>query len=159
MATEPVTGEPLHDETRFEKSDFNTRGAFLTGIAVLVGIWITAALIYLYFDFLTHHRAAVSPPPLPAELRGNPMPPQPRLQQSPRQDLKAMRAREDWELNHYFWVDKPKGTVAIPIERAMDLLAARGIPPQKQPPDLVLSQPQAGTRETGFERKTEPEPR
>lgn len=159
MANEPVRGEPQHDDTRFEKSDFNTRGAFIAGVSVLVGIWIISALIYFYFAYLAHHRAAVSPPPLPAELHGNPIPPQPRLQQSPRQDLKAMRAREDWELNHYFWVDKPKGTVAIPIERAMDILAARGIPPQKRPPNLVLSQPQAGTRETGFERKAEPESR
>jgi hypothetical protein len=87
------------------------------------------------------------------------MPPEPRLQESPRQDLKAMRAQEDWELNHYFWMDKNKGTVAIPIERAMEILAQRGIPPQKQPPGLVLSQPQAGTRQTGFEGKVEPEPR
>ena len=70
-----------------------------------------------------------------------------------------MRAREDWELSHYFWLDKAKGKVAIPIDRAMDILAARGIPPQKQPPGLELSQPEAGTRQTGFEGKVAPEPR
>lgn len=159
MANESSVSEPQHENTSFEKSDLNTRGAFIAGVLVIVGIWITAALIYFYFDFLAHRRAAISPPPLPVELHGNPMPPEPRLQQSPRQDLKSMRAREDWELNHYFWIDKPQGTVAIPIERAMDILAARGIPPQKQPPNLVLSQPQAGTRQTGFETKPEPEPR
>jgi hypothetical protein len=81
------------------------------------------------------------------------------LQESPRLDLKAMRAREDWELNHYSWVDKANGKVAIPIERAMQLLVQRGIPPQKTPPNVALSVPQAGTRETGFEGKVEPEPR
>jgi hypothetical protein len=70
-----------------------------------------------------------------------------------------MRAREDWELSHYYWIDKAKGEVAIPIERAMAILAARGVPPQKQPPGLELSQPEAGTRETGFEGKVAPEPR
>jgi hypothetical protein len=70
-----------------------------------------------------------------------------------------MRAREDWTLNHYSWIDKPGGIVAIPIDRAIQIVAQRGIPPQKAPANLKLSQPQAGTRLTGFEGKTEPEPR
>ncbi len=150
--------ETHREETRFEPSDISGRGTLITGVAVLVGMWIAVSLLYFFFAFLVHHRAKVSPPPLPVEAHGNPLPPEPRLQESPRQDLKAMRAREDWELNHYFWVDQKKGTVAIPIERAMDILAAQGIPPQKQPPNLVLSQPQAGTRQTGFEGKVAPEP-
>ena len=154
-----MANEPRHQDIHFEESDLNARGALITGISVFVGMWIIVGLIYFYFAYLVHHRNEVSPPPLPVELHGNPLPPEPRLQESPRQDLKAMRAREDWELSHYFWVDKQKGTVAIPIERAMDILAAQGIPPQKQPPNLVLSQPQAGTRQTGFEGKVEPEPR
>ncbi len=154
-----MANEPRHQDIHFEKSDLNARGVFITGVCVLVGMWIIVALIHFYFAYLEHHRAEVSPPPLPVELHGNPMPPEPRLQESPRQDLKAMRAREDWQLNHYFWVDKTKGMVAIPIERAMGIIAQRGIPPQKQPANLVLSQPQAGTRQTGFEGKVEPEPR
>jgi hypothetical protein len=70
-----------------------------------------------------------------------------------------MRAHEDWELNHYSWIDKQKGSVAIPIERAIQILAQRGIAPQKAPANLQLSVPQAGTRLTGFEGKVEPEPR
>jgi hypothetical protein len=87
------------------------------------------------------------------------MPPEPRLQQSPSRDLKAMRAREDWQLNHYSWVDPAKGLVSIPIERAIEIVAQRGIPPQTAPANLKLSQPAAGTRLTGFEGKVEPEPR
>jgi hypothetical protein len=154
-----MADEPRHDTIHFEHSDLDARGTLITGIGVLVGMWIIVALLYFYFAFLAHERAKTSPPPLPIELHGNPMPPEPRLQESPRQDLKAMRAREDWDLNHYVWVDKANGKVAIPIERAMQLLAQQGIPPQKTPPNLALSVPQAGTRETGFEGKVEPEPR
>ncbi len=150
--------ETHREETSFEPSDISGRGTLITGVAVLVGMWIAVSLLYFFFAFLVHHRAKSSPPPLPVEAHGNPLPPEPRLQESPRQDLKAMRAREDWELNHYFWVDQKKGTVAIPIERAMEILAAEGIPPRKQPSNLVLSQPQAGTRQTGFEGKVAPEP-
>jgi len=150
--------KPGNEEIDFEASDIDARHTFITGVSALIGIWVVIALVYFLFTYLAHERAISSPPPLPIEARGNPMPPEPRLQESPRRDLKAMRAREDWELNHYFWVDQKKGTVAIPIERAMDILAARGIPPQKQAPNLVLSQPEAGTRQTGFEGKVAPEP-
>lgn len=155
----PHEVEARNEENDFEASDIDARHTFITGISVLVGIWVVICLLYFVFTFLARHRAEVSPPPLPIEAHGNPLPPEPRLQPSPHKDLKAMRAREDWELNHYFWVDEAKGSIAIPIERAMQIVAARGIPPQKQPPNLVLSQPQAGTRQTGFEGKVEPEPR
>ena len=155
----PQEGEPRNEEIDFEPSDINARNTFITGLSALIGIWVVVALIYFLFSYLAHERAVSSPPPLPIEAHGNPMPPEPRLQESPRKDLKAMRAREDWELNHYVWADKGKGTVTIPIERAMDILAGRGIPPQKQPPNLVLSQPEAGTRQTGFEGRGTPEPR
>lgn len=150
--------EPLPEDMRFEHSDVNTGGTLLAGLSVLVGIWIIVGLLYFYFAWLAHERAISSPPPLPVEAHVNPLPPEPRLQSSPRKDLKAMRAREDWELNHYYWIDQDKGAVAIPIERAMQILAQRGIPQQKAPANLQLSVPEAGTRQTGFEGKVEPEP-
>jgi hypothetical protein len=64
------------------------------------------------------------------------LPPEPRLQSAPVLDLREMRAAEDEILNGYGWVDEQKGTVRIPIGRAIDLLAARGLParPQNQTP-------------------------
>jgi hypothetical protein len=56
-------------------------------------------------------------------------------------------------------MDKSRGTVAIPIDEAMRLLLKRGLPPQKLAPNTTLMPPQAGTRDTGFEGKVEPEPR
>ncbi len=52
----------------------------------------------------------------------------PRLQVSPEEDLAKCRTREDAELNTYGWVNRTAGVVRIPIERAMDLLAQRGLP-------------------------------
>lgn len=151
--------ELQHEETHFEHSDLNARWTLYTGIGVIVGAWVILGIVYLLFAHYTHDRAALSPKPLPIELHGNPLPPEPRLQESPRADMKAMQAREDWELNHYYWIDKQSGKVAIPIDRAMQIVAQQGIPPQKTPANLKLSVPQAGTRETGFQNKVEPEPR
>jgi hypothetical protein len=38
------------------------------------------------------------------------------------EDLKALRAREDTDLNSYRYIDRAKGSVRLPINRAMDLL-------------------------------------
>ena len=38
------------------------------------------------------------------------------------EDLKALRAREDADLNSYRYIDRAKGAVRLPINRAMDLL-------------------------------------
>jgi hypothetical protein len=159
LATNRVPSEPRNQDVHFERTDWSVRisGGIIVG--TLVGVWILSGFVYLYFVFLAHQRAVSSPSPLPIEVHGNPMPPEPRLQASPREDLKAMRTREDWTLNHYSWIDRPKGVVEIPIERAIQMVAQRGIPPQKAPANLVLSLPQAGTRLTGFEGKVEPEPR
>src|SRR5690348_7736260 len=151
--------EPRNDDIRFEHTDIDIRHTFITGVSALIGIWVVILLLYFLFTYLAHERAISSPPPLPIEAHGNPLPPEPRLQPAPHKDLQRLRARDEWQLSHYFWVDKTKGKVAIPIDRAMDILAARGIPPQKKPPSLMLSQPEAGTRQTGFEGKVAPEPR
>lgn len=156
---EEITREPRHHEVHFERTDWSTGVTIGILIGTLIGMWIITALLVFYFDYLEHNRTVSTAPPLPIEARGNPLPPEPRLQESPREDLKQMRAREDWTLTHYSWVDKQKGVVAIPIDRAIQIVAQRGIPPQKAPAGLNLSQPQAGTRLTGFEGKVEPEPR
>jgi hypothetical protein len=47
-------------------------------------------------------------------------------------DVAEMHAREDVLLDHYSWVDEQKQTVRIPISRAMQLLAQRGLPVEGQ---------------------------
>ncbi len=46
-----------------------------------------------------------------------------RVLQPVAEDLRALRAREDTELNSYGYVDRSKGTVRLPIARAMELLS------------------------------------
>jgi hypothetical protein len=59
--------------------------------------------------------------------------PTPRLQvDDGNMDVADMHAREDILLNHYTWVDQNKQTVRIPIERAMELLAQKGLPVESQ---------------------------
>ena len=63
------------------------------------------------------------------------LPPEPRLQgigtnlkeppQQPHVELEQLRADESAILNNYAWVDFSKGIVRIPIDQAIDMVAAR----------------------------------
>lgn len=62
-------------------------------------------------------------------------PPQPRLQTDPSEDLVRFRGEEENRLNRYYWIDKERGVVHIPIQQAMKELAEEGIDgfPRGQP--------------------------
>ncbi|MFZ0662300.1 MAG: hypothetical protein WAM66_06370 [Acidobacteriaceae bacterium] len=54
--------------------------------------------------------------------------PTPRLQtDNGAQDLVDLHQREDLLLDHYSWVNQSQGKVRIPIERAMQIIAQRGL--------------------------------
>ena len=55
-------------------------------------------------------------------------PPQPQLEQDNGQVLAALRAKENQVLNNYTWIDQGAGTVSLPIDRAIELTAQRGLP-------------------------------
>ncbi len=98
-------------------------------IGLAIVLVLTAGAMWLLFTALAARQAAQSAPrsPLAAEA-GRALPPEPRLQAQPVQDLQALHAAEDEVLQHYAWVDRAQGVVRIPIERAMELLARRGLP-------------------------------
>lgn len=54
-------------------------------------------------------------------------PPGPRLQTNGAGELRRFRADEERRLNTYYWVEKDKGIVHIPIEEAMKQVATTGI--------------------------------
>jgi len=56
------------------------------------------------------------------------VPPGPQLQTNPGADLKKFRATEEKQLDTYYWVDRQKGLVHIPISQAMKKLVQTGIP-------------------------------
>jgi hypothetical protein len=72
------------------------------------------------FNYLA--RPAVPRDHLSPLLERGHLPPEPRLQVSPRRDLQVMRAEEDSVLGSYGWIDRQAGIVRIPIARAMELL-------------------------------------
>lgn len=62
------------------------------------------------------------------------IPPEPRLQSDPAVELRGFAEEEQRSLSEYRWVDRESGVFQIPIERAMELIAERGLP-AKSPND------------------------
>jgi hypothetical protein len=54
--------------------------------------------------------------------------PAPQLEIDERNQLDSIRTTEEQTLSSYDYIDKNAGTVRIPIDRAMDLIAQRGLP-------------------------------
>lgn len=67
----------------------------------------------------------------------------PNLEPNPQTGLERVMYEERTELNSYDWVDRKHGVVHIPIARAMDLIAKRGLPKHPQA-EHKAQQPSAG---------------
>jgi hypothetical protein len=115
------------EQRGFETRDANVRVVtWFAVILVLSAIVIHFACAGLYWLFARQHP---SPDP-PSRIAFNPQPvaPEPRLQNNPTMDLESFAKDQNTRLNSYGWIDRERGVIHIPIERAMDLIAERGLP-------------------------------
>lgn len=121
--------EPLDNpEVVHEESDVNVRAILGFGAAMVVAaiiIHVALALLFGYFSRQAETASRVFP--LSAE-RENQLPPEPRLQRYPQQDMRELRAREEAILKSYGWVNQDAGIARIPIEEAMRIVVQRGLP-------------------------------
>ena len=110
-----------------EERDVPLRPLIISGVCLVVLAWLSLLAMWLLFDYLAARRARLDVVPSPV-FEARQLPPEPRLEVSPQQDLRQMRAAETTVLNSYGWVDRQAGIVRIPIERAIELLVERGLP-------------------------------
>jgi len=124
-----------HGAGGHEERDVSFRPV-VQGLAALVALLVvTGLLMRLVFGFLADREAKDSPPANPlAQSFGRQVPPEPRLQTDPLQDLQTLHAAEDAVLNSYGWIDRKAGVVRIPVQRAIELLAQRGLPARQPQP-------------------------
>jgi hypothetical protein len=114
---------------RYERSDVQSARVVRTGVGILAVVAVFFALMWMLEGVLLQSEKDAQAPRHPlASTLSRTEPPLPRLQPDPRADLLAFRAKEDAVLHTYGWVDKSRGIVRVPIERAMEILAQRGLP-------------------------------
>ena len=122
--------ENKHPNIGHETTDVNVWavGKFAIGLVVVCVVSI-ALLFGLLKFFQSREETSVANTVEPTKIF-----PQPQLQKTPIPDLKAIRAEEDKLLSGYAWVDQPKGVVRIPVDRAIEVLAQRGLPTRGEAP-------------------------
>ena len=112
---------------RHEERDIQVRLIVLSGVGLVIVTAIVLLVADWLFDDFAASRVKVQGPLAPlAETR--PLPPEPRLQVAPAQDLQQMRAAEEAVLSSYGWGDQTAGFVRMPIDRALELILERGLP-------------------------------
>jgi hypothetical protein len=117
MTRRPRKNEPRNAEIAVERSDvpLPLAGALIAGFAAVLVLSIAGvALIYPN----SRHGPSDAPRLVTAK---------PRLEIDPATDLAAFRAQQQHELGGYGWVDRAHGVVRIPIDQAMQDVAAAGI--------------------------------
>ena len=122
--------EPENNPTvAHEPTDADSRSITQFGIGLTFFLILSQLALWWVFSSFSKREQKLSPP-VPAIIRTQAPkePPEPRLQASPQSDLKKMLQQEDQVLNNYGWVDPDRGIVRLPVERALDIVAQKGLP-------------------------------
>jgi len=88
------------------------------------GVGLIVALVVVELLMLGFYRLFMSERPKPIQERA---------ETNIYEQLRDLRRTEDAALSSYGWVDRQTGVVRIPIDRAIDLVAEKGIPFGKGP--------------------------
>ncbi|MGE0682667.1 MAG: hypothetical protein AB7P69_17415 [Candidatus Binatia bacterium] len=116
-----------HSGAGHEESTVELKPIILFAIILVVVSILSFAVVWVMLDFLRLNQTRTDTP-LSALADPQALPPAPRLQVFPNRDLMQTRQTEGTILNAYRWVDKDAGIVGIPVERAIKILAERGLP-------------------------------
>jgi hypothetical protein len=133
-----------HNGDAFETQDLSPRGVlyFMSGLAVLgVLIYFIIAGMYRFLDsYDRSHQAPMNPMAVKTVVDPQTMTfpeiqsqidqtfPKPVLEHNEQSQFFQEVQKQDQTLESYDWVDQKDGVVRIPIERAIDLVAQRGLP-------------------------------
>jgi hypothetical protein len=132
-----------NEEVRFERQDLGSKAVFgsLFALALFaISVYFVVLGIYKFMNWYEEtHQEARHPmaQPIDEDIRSmNPVATraridknfsQPRLETNERIENNDFRLQEEQKLHSYGWVDQQGGAVRIPIDRAMELIAQRGL--------------------------------
>lgn len=121
----------------YEKQDVGFRFAMVFVSALIAAVVVVMAFLVWFYQIV-----APSPPP---QQRGTAttrrLPPAPVLQASPAVDMQKFREREEQKVSSYGWVDEKAGIAKVPVQRAIEIAAERGLPQWQAPPTIQGKKP------------------
>ena len=123
----------LHDadnvEVVHEESDVNVSAILRYGL----GLFLVAVVVHAFLWWLLgiyegqHQRAQTQVYPMAAGQQ-NRLPPAPRLQSNPQQELRELLARQKAVLEGQSPANKDASVTRMPIDAAMKMIVERGLP-------------------------------
>ena len=112
----------------YEPRDADPRSLVKFAFWMALVIAITMIAMRLMFSFIDRMEP-LGPTMSPMVQETDRMlPPSPRLQTHPHEELQDYCAVQQKAVTTYGWVDQQTGVVHVPIDRAMDMVLARGLP-------------------------------
>jgi hypothetical protein len=102
--------------------------AFLAVATAIVFVLVIGIFRYFYDTYSTEETMKLTQPVIP---------PEPRIEVAPFEQLQRLRVQEDHILTTYAWVNKDNGVVRVPIDRAIELLANKGLPSHNYLDDIL----------------------
>ena len=150
-----------NEEMDFEREDLGAKPILIFLLGLIIGCVLVALLLkglYSYLDSYENRHQSVESPLVQQTTADTRIIeqgdikkfPQPRLESDETTEINAFRMQEEETLNSYGWVDQQAGVARIPIDRAMALLAQRGLPTRPQagvtPPSDVKTVTDAAKR-------------
>jgi len=136
----------------YERSDASPRGLLYFALimaTILAAISLSLIVLFKHFQKVENPGSFV-PAPFATE---RPAPPGPRVQPNPTADMQSYYESQQRILSGYGWMDRQKGIVRLPIDRAMQLLLERGLPTRSP---NVPPKPPVPTKGNGPAGKPEP---
>src|SRR6476469_8490331 len=132
-----------NEEAGFEREDLGPKPILVFLVLLTIGCVLVAIALrglYGYLDAYENRRQPVQNPlaaPTRPDSRGVESGgvakfPAPRLETNEPAEINDFRVEEETKLHSYGWVDEQAGVVRSPSDRAMELLAQRGLPTRPQ---------------------------
>jgi len=118
--------------------------AFLAVATAIVFVIVVGIFKYFYTTYSTEETMKLTQPVVP---------PEPRIEVAPYMQLQQVRAREDHVLTTYAWVDKDSGKVRVPIDQAIDMLAAKGLPSHNYLDDILAGRKPPAAKSTANQQQ------
>jgi hypothetical protein len=124
----PSHAEAAHEQVEFDR-EIQYRQLIWMGVVLLVTALVSGVLVFFLLKGFIHDEdkkeGAIAPPIAigPTEMSA------PKLLARPAAELQRVHDAEAEQLDSYGWVDAQGGIARIPIERAIDIAAAKGAVP------------------------------
>lgn len=121
---------PHHKDVAFEPTDIHTKTIYIylasLAVAVMATFFISIYIERAAMKYSLDSETEMAPSRAAMGSDYRVVPPEPRLQANPQQDLRNMRKEDYSENETYGWVDKNAGIAQIPVSEAMKIIAERG---------------------------------